>query len=96
MNKEYSPSFIKEYLESPLGKYLISNKQLGSTVTMLNARDLKDIDIITIPKIVQDEMMKKYQSKQKRIKEKIKELEQQALDLQIELYREMDIKKQSK
>jgi hypothetical protein len=38
-------------------------------------------------------MMKKYQSKQKRIKEKIKELEQQALDLQIELYREMDIKK---
>lgn len=93
LNKEYSPSFIKEYLESPLGKYLISNKQLGSTVTMLNARDLKDIDIITIPKIVQDEMMKKYQSKQKRIKEKIKELEQQALDLQIELYREMDIKK---
>jgi type I restriction enzyme M protein len=93
LNKEYSPNFIKEYLESPLGKYLISNKQLGSTVTMLNARDLKDIDIITIPKIVQDEMMKKYQSKQKRIKEKIKELEQQALDLQIELYREMDIKK---
>jgi type I restriction enzyme M protein len=93
LNKEYSPNFIKEYLESPLGKYLISNKQLGSTVTMLNARDLKDIDIITIHKIVQDEMMKKYQSKQKRIKEKIKELEQQALDLQIELYREMDIKK---
>jgi type I restriction enzyme M protein len=93
LNKGYSSRFVKEYLESPLGMYLIESKQLGSTITMLNTKDLKDIDIVILPNQIQDEIMEQYQTKEEEIKEKIKALEKEAKELQVELYKQMGIEK---
>ena len=73
-NKGYSPSYLKEYLESPLGIYLIESKQLGSTITMLNIKDLKDIEIVTLPVEKQDEIMMNYIREATEIKEKMETL----------------------
>jgi type I restriction enzyme M protein len=92
-NKGYSPSYLKEYLESPLGIYLIESKQLGSTITMLNIKDLKDIEIVTLPVEKQDEIMMNYIREATEIKEKMETLENQARELKIELYKQMKIEK---
>ncbi len=92
-NKGYSPSYLKEYLESPLGIYLIESKQLGSTITMLNIKDLKDIEIVTLPVEKQDEIMINYIREATEIKEKMETLENQARELKIELYKQMKIEK---
>jgi len=92
-NKGYSPSYLKEYLESPLGIYLIESKQLGSTITMLNIKDLKDIEIVTLPVEIQDEIMMNYIREATEIKEKMETLENQARELKIELYKQMKIEK---
>lgn len=92
-NNGYSPSYLKEYLESPLGIYLIESKQLGSTITMLNIKDLKDIEIVTLPVEKQDEIMMNYIREATEIKEKMETLENQARELKIELYKQMKIEK---
>lgn len=92
-NKGYSPSYLKEYLESPLGIYLIESKQLGSTITMLNIKDLKDMEIVALPVEKQDEIMMNYIREASEIKDKIKTLENQSKKLKIELYKQMKIEK---
>lgn len=92
-NKGYSSSYVKEYLESPLGIYLIESKQLGSTITMLNIKDLKDIDIVTLSIEKQDEIMAKYIKEEEEIKEKIKKLEDESKELKWKLYKQMGIEK---
>ncbi len=88
----YSSSYVKAYLESPLGLYLIERKQLGSTIAMINIKDLKDIDIVNLSKKAQDEIMERYQNRENEIKEKINALQKQSIELQLKLYEQMNIK----
>ncbi len=93
LSERQSPKFIKEFLESPLGKYLIANKQLGSTITMLNVKDLQEVPVLSIPLKEQETMVKRYEELVKSIKSEILRLEQEAKEAQLNLYKQMGIEK---
>ena len=93
LNQKQSAEFIKEYLLSPLGQYLISSKQLGSTITMLNVKDLQEIHVISLPKEEQEKISSEYEEKKKAIELQISKLEKEAIELQLDLYKQMGIEK---
>lgn len=90
-SKKQSPEFIKEYLLSPLGQYLISSKQLGSTITMLNVKDLQEVHVVCLPKEEQEKIAIEYDMKRHDIKVQILNLEREAKQLQLGLYKQMGI-----
>lgn len=91
-NKKQSPEFIKEYLLSPLGQYLISSKQLGSTITMLNVKDLQEVQVVSLPKKEQEKIAVEYEEKRNAIELQISNLEKEAKRLQSDLYKQMGIR----
>jgi type I restriction enzyme M protein len=46
---KFSPSYIKVFLDSPIGHYYLKSLQRGSTVTVLSHKDLAKIPIPKIP-----------------------------------------------
>ena len=90
-NDSNSSLFVKAYLESPLGQYLIQSKQLGSTITMLNLKDLQEIDIVDMPFKEQQLLMNRYREQQEQLRKQILMLEAKMKQNQLTLYKDMGI-----
>ncbi len=88
----YSSEFIMEYLLSPLGQYLIANEQLGSTTTVLNIKDLQEIQIVNMPRLKQEEILNNFKEQLKVVEDEIMRLENEKKQLKLKLYEEMGIK----
>ena len=86
-----NPKYIKEYLESPLGEYLISNKQLGTAVSVLNTKDLKDIPIILMDEEQQKDVTDYYEREKREIEREIDKLNKKLKDIKLNLYKDMGI-----
>lgn len=48
-NQKYSPSFIKIFLEGPIGQYYLKAFQTGTVVTVLSTKDIASITIPEVP-----------------------------------------------
>ena len=93
LKSNYNPQYIKEFLESPIGEYLINSRKTGTAVAMLNVRDLKEIPIIEIDLEKQGEIINEYIRKKNILEEKMKELQAEMDNIKIDLYDRMNIKK---
>ena len=83
--------YLKMYLESPVGQFILSKSLTGTAVPTLNKKDLMELKI---PKLTIDEqelIVSKYIEKEQHTLQKIKELEQQLLDSKVEVYKKMGI-----
>lgn len=72
-----NPAFLKAYLESPIGKFILINKLSGTAIPTLRRKDIESIEIPDIPMTNQERMMHKYLSKEQLIEEKITILKQE-------------------
>lgn len=91
LNRGVSSEYIKEYLESPLVQLIISSKQLGSSISVINTADLKDIPVVLPSNEEQVKIINDYNSKKSDLEEKIKSIQQELKNVQFELYNNMEI-----
>ncbi len=87
-----SPEYIKEFLESPLGQFLIGSKQAGTSVITLNPKDLKQIPIELLPLEKQFNIMKDYKKQDMELRNEIEQLQGKIKELKLELYEKMGIR----
>lgn len=72
-----NPHFLKAYLESPVGKFLLMNQLSGSSTVTLRRKDIDSINIPDMSIVEQDGMMGEYVRKEQLVEERIAELERE-------------------
>lgn len=92
LSGEDNPQYIKEFLESPLGQYLISSKQTGTNMVTLNTKDLVNIPIVLLNQKQQFKIINKYNDEYKSIKDEIEVLNNKLKDIRLDLYNDMGIR----
>lgn len=91
LRRNNSPEYVKEFLESPLGQFLISSKQVGTSIISLNSKDLKQIPIVLLPLEEQQNIIQHYKDHEISIRNEIEKLENELKDNKLKLYDEMGI-----
>jgi type I restriction enzyme M protein len=91
LNKNISPEYVKEFLVSPLGQFLIASKQVGTSIITLNPKDLKQLPIVLPPINKQLKAIEEYKKEDEMIRNLIKQLERELKSVKIELYDKMGI-----
>lgn len=92
VKSSYNPEYIKEFLESPIGEYLIDSRKTGTAVAMINVKDLKEIPIVEMSLEEQNKIINEYIEKEKRLKKEMEELQYRLENLKFDLYDKMTIK----
>lgn len=80
------PLYLQYYLESPMGMYLIKSRQAGSSIVMLNKKEVNDIPIPYIPLQEQIALADELRSKEKYVQEQIDGLNRMLRDSRLEFY----------
>lgn len=83
--------YIKTFLKSPLGEFLINYKQAGTNVFSLNSKDLMKIPVILLPEDEQRNIIEHYQMEYKKITEEIQQLNDKLKKAKLNLYEGMGI-----
>lgn len=92
VKSSYNPEYIKEFLESPIGEYLIDSRKTGTAVAMINVKDLKEIPIVEMSLEEQNKIIDEYIEKEKRLKKEMEELQHKLENIKFDLYNKMTIK----
>lgn len=92
VKSSYNPEYIKEFLESSIGEYLIDSRKTGTAVAMINVKYLKDIPIVEMSLEGQNKIINEYIEKEKRLKKEMEELQYRLKNLKFDLYDKMTIK----
>lgn len=92
VKSSYNPEYIKEFLESPIGEYLIDSRKTGTAVAMINVKDLKEIPIVEMSLEDQNKIINEYIEKEKKLKKEMEELQHKLENLKFDLYDKMTIK----
>lgn len=87
-----NPQYIKEFLESPLGEYLIESRKTGTAVAMINTKDLKEVPLVYMDSERQNKIMNQYRNSEKELKAQMEELQAKIDSLKFDLYDKMNIK----
>lgn len=88
----YNPEYVKAFLESPLGEYLIATRKTGTAVAMINPKDLKEVPFVEKDIAEQDRIMEDYLKEQQCLQCEIEALQVKMNNLKMTLYDKMDIK----
>lgn len=91
LKSNYNPQYIKEFLESPIGEYLINSRKTGTAVAMINVKDLKEVPMVDMALENQNEIIERYNEEEKELQRKMDELKQSMDNLKFKLYKDMDL-----
>jgi type I restriction enzyme M protein len=91
-NNRMDPDFLKVYLESPLGQYLLTNKMSGTAIPTLSRKDIETLEIPLPPIEEQKQMMEQYNAKEVHVEKEIERLQTELLEMKIQTYTKMGIK----
>nr|WP_243278597.1 N-6 DNA methylase [Clostridium butyricum] len=92
LKSTYNSKYIKEFLESPIGEYLIDSRKTGTAVAMINPKDLKEIPLVDMELEKQNEIIKEYIEKERILKQQMEEIQAEIDNLKFDLYGKMNIK----
>lgn len=87
-----NPDYIKEFLESPIGQFLIDSRKTGTAVAIINPKDLKEIPIVSMDTKEQENIITEYKSEENDLEKQIQELKERLDGLKLDLYDKMSIK----
>src|SRR5699024_7586904 len=74
--EQLNPAFLKAYLESPVGTFILTNKLSGTAIPTLRRKDIESIEIPDITMIKQESMMSGFLQKEQLIEAEMKRLQQ--------------------
>lgn len=83
--------YIKYFLESPLGQFLLSDIQAGTNIPTINQKDLRNVPVVLTEIEKQNEIVENYKTVQKELEEQKKEIENKTKEIELELYNDMGI-----
>lgn len=89
---QLDPYFLKEYLESPVGQYMLTSKQIGTNILTINPKDLEDIKVPVLDIEAQMEIVKGFHEMNSSIQERLQKLEEEKKQIQLQLYENMGIR----
>lgn len=92
LKSKYNSKYVKEFLESPIGEYLIESRKTGTAVAMINPKDLKEIPLVDMDLEKQNEIIDEYMDKERNLRRKMNELQAEMDNLKLDLYDKMNIK----
>ncbi|MFJ7932934.1 N-6 DNA methylase [Sporosarcina sp. NPDC096371] len=87
-----NPEFLKLYLESPVGQYLLTNMMSGTAIATLSRNDVETLGIPLLALEEQKEIMNMYTSKENTIEQKIEELKQELYEMKLHSYSKMGLR----
>ncbi|XKE96550.1 N-6 DNA methylase (plasmid) [Metaplanococcus flavidus] len=90
-SEELNPTYLKMYLESPVGQYLLSTKIAGSVIPTLSKNELKKLEIPIKSVKEQEIIASNYIKTEKSISDEIKALEKKLLESKLEVYEQMGL-----
>jgi type I restriction enzyme M protein len=91
LHKDFDPYFVKAYLESPVGQYLLTRIQTGTSIKNINTKDLQEIQI-PIPSFEEQKAIgEKYRNTYERYLEALKKVEEDKKQSLLELYKQIGI-----
>jgi len=91
--ERFDAQFVKCYLESPVGQLLIQRRQVGTTITTLNIRDLEQIALPQLSLQEQKIHTKKLIQAENDIQNKMNYLHTQARQVKWDFYQEIGLGK---
>jgi type I restriction enzyme M protein len=89
---QLDPYFLKEYLESPVGQYMLASKQIGTNILTINPKDLEDIKVPVIDIEEQLKIVEGFYEMNSSIHERQQQLEEEKKQMQLKLYESMGIR----
>lgn len=90
--KNLNPTYLKLYLESPVGQYLLSSKLTGSVIPTLNKSDLIKLPIPVKSIEEQNRVVEQYHAKERYIKKEIERLKAELVQSKMDVYYSMGLK----
>lgn len=90
--KDLDPYFLKMFLESPLGQYLLTNRMSGTAIPTLSRRDIEQLRIPTLPLKEQQALVKHYFTKEQELKKEIERLNRELKREKLLAYEKMGLK----
>ncbi|RSL29692.1 hypothetical protein D7Z54_29870 [Salibacterium salarium] len=69
-----NPAFLKIFLEGPLGQFYLINRQKGSMVTILTAKDIQDIPVPSVHEQLQNQIAEEKTKADKRYQEELEQI----------------------
>lgn len=87
----YNSEYIKEFLESPIGEYLIEGRKTGTAVAMINIKELKEIPLVDNEIDKQNKVIQEYKLEEERLKIQQEEIKKKLDSLKLDLYKNMNI-----
>ncbi len=92
LKSNYNPEYVKEFLESPIGEYLIATRKSGTAVAMINPKDLKEVPLVDMDIENQNIIINNYREQERALKEQMERLQMEIDNLKFDLYDKMNIK----
>lgn len=89
---ELNPYFLKMFLESPLGQYLLTNRMSGTAIPTLSRKDIERLKIPLLPIDKQKQLVDKYNNEEAKIVQEIARLEKQLKEEKLKAYEKMGLK----
>jgi type I restriction enzyme M protein len=91
-NSQLDPYFLKAYLESPIGQYLLTSKQIGTNILTINPKDLKDIHVPVVDINEQMGIAKGFRDVEYSYQERLRQIEDEKKQQMLKLYEQMGIR----
>jgi restriction endonuclease S subunit len=76
-SSKYNPYILLEFLRSEVGKRMLESIQTGTTITLINNKQLSRMEVPVYSKSMMDEIGGSIKKNQTTYKEKVKDAEQQ-------------------
>lgn len=90
-NGSVDSEYLKAYLESPLGQYLLQLRQTGTTILGISAKALDDLPVKTLEINDQRAVMKEFLEEEQVLNRRLQEIYRHLEDNKLKLYSDMGI-----
>lgn len=89
--KRLNPTYLKMYLESPVGQYLLTSKITGSVIPTLNKKDLEQLKVPVKPIEEQNDIVEAYLREQETLLKQIEQLQKRLYESKMVAYKDMGL-----
>jgi type I restriction-modification system DNA methylase subunit len=87
----YNPYILVEFLQSDTGKKMLESLQTGTTVTLINNKQLGRLEVPVYPRDMMDEIGRQLEINQKTYQERVKEAEREYEDNRARLLMKLEL-----
>lgn len=89
--RKYNPYILLEFLQSETGKRMLQSIQTGTTITLINNKQLSRMEVSVYSKLVMDDIGQSIEENQKTYKKRVKEAEEEYKEKRAKLIKKLGL-----